>query len=117
MPDYRTIKFVYSNLMDIDPQVGNFLVDGEEYVLKYEEIKKLEMPIPTGEYRINDDGRLIKKSRIAITGNSYISMNRATGETTRIDSRYGTSMDRHDDRGRDLVDIIKKSIVEWEKIK
>jgi len=103
--------------MDINQPLGNFLVEGEEYVVKYEEMKKLEMPVPTGEYRIDADGRLIKKSRIAITGNSYISANRTTGETTRVDSRYGTSMDRHDDSGRDLVDIIKKSIVEWEKIK
>ena len=116
MPDYQTIKFVYSNLMDIDPRVGNFLVDGEEYVLKYEEIKKLEMPVPTGGYRIDADGRLIKLSRIEITGNSYISVNRATGEFSRVDSRYGTTIDRPDDRGRDLVEIIKKSIVEWTKI-
>lgn len=128
MPDYRTIKFVYSNLMDINQPLGNFfLVEGEEYILKYEEIyplkhdetKKPGMPISTDEYRIDADGlgRLIKKSRIEIMGNSYISVNRSTGETIRVDSRYGTRIDRYDDRGRDLVAIIKKSIVEWGKIK
>jgi hypothetical protein len=116
MPDYQTIKFVYNNLMAFDPLHGIFPVEGEEYVLKYEEIKKLEMPVPTGGYRIDADGRLIKSSRIEITGNSYISVNRATGEFSRVDSRYGTTIDRHDDRGRDLVEIIKKSIVEWTKI-
>jgi mRNA-degrading endonuclease HigB of HigAB toxin-antitoxin module len=103
--------------MGIGPCVGNFLVDGEEYVVKYEETPKLKMPFPTGVYRMDADGTLDKLSRIEITGNSYIGINRITGQIDRIYSRYITSIDRHDNKGGDLVAIIKKSIVEWVKIK
>ena len=43
-------------------------------------------------------------------------INRETGEITRVDSGYGTSISRYDENGRDLVEIIKKSIVAWTKI-
>jgi hypothetical protein len=117
MPDYRTIKFVYNNLMGFDPWVGKFLVEGEEYELMYEETPKMTMPVPTGGYRIDDAGNLIQSTKIKITGNSYIDINRSTGETNRIDARYGTSLDRHDKAGRDLVAIIKSSIVVWTKLR
>jgi hypothetical protein len=129
MSDYRTIKFVYSNLMAFDPLHGIFPVEGEEYEVKYEETpelttplstgvytRELTTPLSTGVYRINGEGKLIRPVRIEITGNSYGKINRETGEITRVDSGYGTSISRYDENGRDLVEIIKKSIVAWTKI-
>jgi hypothetical protein len=116
MPDYRTIKFVYNNLMAFDPLHGIFPVEGEEYEVKYEETPELTTPLSTGVYRINGEGKLIRPVRIEITGNSYGKISRETGEITRVDSGYGTSISRYDENGRDLVEIIKKSIVAWTKI-
>lgn len=116
MPDFHTIKFVYSSLMGFDPWIGTYLVEGEEYEVKYEETKELTMPIPTGGYRIDDEGKLIRSTKIQIAGDAYMNINRATGEMCRIDSRYVTNIDRHDKNGRDLVGIIKKSIIKWTKI-
>lgn len=119
MSDIRTIKFVYSSLMGFDPWIGTYLVEGEEYKAKYEESQELtmSMPIPTGGYRISDEGNLIRSTKIQISGDSYMSINRTTGEMSRIDSRYVTSIDRYDKNGRDLIDIIKKSIIEWMYLK
>lgn len=116
MPDIRTIKFVYSSLMGFDPWIGTYLVEGEEYEVKYEETKELTIPVPTGGYRIDDEGKLIRSTKIQIAGDAYMNINRTTGEMCRIDSRYVTNIDRHDKNGRDLVGIIKKSIIEWTKI-
>ena len=117
MPDIRTIKFVYSSLMEFDPWIGTYLVEGEEYEVRYEETQELTMPVPTGVYIIDEEGNLIRSTKIQISGNAYMSINRTTGEMSRIDSRYVTSIDRYDKNGRDLVDIIKKSIIEWMYLK
>lgn len=109
--NYHRIKFIYSHHLGFDPRLGKFLVEGEEYELKYEETPALTMSVPTGAYKIDADGNLVKSTKIEITGNSYINAN-----DNRIDVRYGTSLDRHDKEGRDLVEIIKNSIVAWMKI-
>jgi hypothetical protein len=100
--------------MGFDPWIGKFLVEGEEYVMKYAETPDLTMPLSTGVYRINGEGKLIRPARIVIMGNSYGKINSETGEITRVDSR--TSISRYDKNGRDLVAVIKKSIVTWTKI-
>ena len=102
--------------MRFDPWIGTYLVEGEEYEVKYRETQELTMPIPTGGYRIDDEGKLVRSTKIQITGDAYMNINRATGEMCRIDSRYATNIDRHDKNGRDVVDIIKKSIIEWTRI-
>jgi hypothetical protein len=119
MPKIITLEFIYTDLLDIKHPLGKHLVDGEKYEMKYMETPAVTDPTQTGIYRMMD-GFLVGgngDNRIAISGNSYIEINRSTGETHRVDSVYCTSTGRYDSKGRDVVEIIKKSIVEWRKLK
>jgi hypothetical protein len=110
------IKFIYLDTMDLGHMVGKYLVDGNEYELRYTEDNQVTGYHKTGIYRMID-GELRMDTKIQITGDSYIEVNRSTGATHRVDSRYGAAIDRYDKKGRDLVQIIKNSIVEWKRLK
>ena len=69
----------------------------------------------TGVYRMVDE-KLKMDELIHITGDSYLSINRSDGVAERVDSRHGMTINRYDKRDRDLVQIIKNSLVEWVKI-
>ncbi len=115
MTQVISVEFIYSDLMDLSPEIGNYLVDGNEYELRYIEYPPVTKPPQTGIYRIIN-GELIPDAKMQITGDSYIEIG-PQGETRRVDSRIGMSIARYDSAGRDYVEIIKSSIVEWKKFR
>jgi hypothetical protein len=115
MSKFIEVKFIYSDLMDLNHFSGTRLIEGEEYMLRYKPDDPVYEYRQTGVYRMVDGG-LKMDELIHITGDSYLSINRSDGVTERVDSRHGMTINRYDKRDRDLVQIIKNSLVEWVKI-
>ena len=92
------------------------LVQCEEYMLRYEEDSTVTEYKQTGIYRMVN-GKLKKDAKVYISGDSYFKINTSAGVTEGVDARYGITIDRYDSKGRDVVEIIKRSIVEWKKLK